>query len=129
MRSAIVALAFSGMLTVEQGDLWRSHHDSPSAALSGDSRFIAFTTFARLAPADVDERRDVYVLDRVDERITLESTMLEGFATSHSSHPALSGNGQLLLHETGDRIILRDRVNGTMRIVGVGRQPAISADG
>ena len=129
MRSTIVALALSGMLTVEQGDLLRAHLDASSAALSEDARFIAFTTFARLAPADVDERRDVYVLDRTDLRVTLESAPVEGFVSSPSSHPALSGNGRFLLYETADRIFLRDRVDGSIRILGAGRQPAISSDG
>src|SRR5687768_8581936 len=47
MRSTILALALTGMLTVEQGDPQRAHLDPPSAALSEDARFIAFTTFAR----------------------------------------------------------------------------------
>ena len=129
MRSTIIALALSGMLTVEQGDPHRKHFDPPSAAFSEDGRFIAFTSFARLAPADLDDRRDVYVLDRVDQRVTLESAALEGLGASHSSHPAVSGDGRFLLYETGAHIVLRDRQGGSSRVVAVGRQPVISADG
>ena len=129
MRDAIFALALSGMLTIEQSDSRRGHFDPPSATLSEDARFVAFTTYGRLAPADRDDRCDVYVLDRLDHHVTLESTPLDGVEPSYTSHPALSGDGTLLLYESGERIVLRDRRNGSARVVGLGRQPAISADG
>ena len=129
MRDAIFALALSGMLTVEQGDSRRAHFDPPAASLSEDARFIAFTTFARLAPADLDDRCDVYVFDRRDQRVTLESAPLDGSQPSYTSHPALSGDGSLLIYEAGERIVLRDRRSGSTRVLGVGRQPVISGNG
>ena len=129
MRGLVVALALGSMLTVEQRDHRRRPVDPPSAAVSAEGRYVAFTTYSQLAPADRDARRDVYVLDRLNHSVTLESLPLEGQLMSDSSHPAISGDGRFLVHETGDRVILRDRRDGFTHILGAGRQPAISLDG
>ena len=34
-----------------------------TASLSGDGRFVAFSSYARLIAADVDSLADIYVLD------------------------------------------------------------------
>ena len=123
------ALAIGAMLTVEQRDGNRLPHDPPSAAVSGDGRYIAFTTFSQLAPADTDERCDVYVLDRLDQRVTFESLPVDRHGLSDTWHPAISGDGQILVYQTASWIMLRDRREDTVRILGKGRQPAISANG
>ena len=61
------------MITVEQRDAYRSLHDPASAAISTDGRFVAFTTYSQLVPADTDDPSDVYVLDRARLDVTLES--------------------------------------------------------
>ncbi len=129
MRGITVALALSSMLTIEQRDPRRSHVDPPSAAVSADGRYVAFTTFSQLAPADVDTCRDVYVLDRRDNRVTLESRRFDRYQSSDSSHPAISGDGRFVIYETGAHIALRDRREETTRILGEGRQPSISSSG
>jgi len=129
MRGLVIALALGSMLTVEQRDRRRGPIDPPSAAVSAEGRYVAFTTYSQLAPADRDARRDVYVLDRRDQSVTLESLPLQGQLSSDSSHPAISGDGRVLVYETGDRVILRDRRDGHTRILGTGRQPAVSSDG
>ena len=43
MKAAAIALAVGTMLTVEQRDANRSNLDHPSAAISADGRFVAFT--------------------------------------------------------------------------------------
>jgi Tol biopolymer transport system component len=129
MRALTVALALSSMLTVEQRDPRRAHLDPPSAAVSADGRYVAFTTFSQLAPADVNDCRDVYVLDRSDNRVTLESLALEGYRSYDSAHPAISGDGRFLIYEMASQIALRDRREDSTRILGEGRQPSISLNG
>ncbi len=129
MRGITVALALSSMLTVEQRDTRRAHLDPPSAAVSADGRYVAFTTFSQLAPADADDHRDVYVLDRVTHRVTLESLPRDRHQSSDSSHPAMSGDGRFLVYESGSQITIRDRREDFTRVLGEGRQPSISQDG
>lgn len=138
------------LLTVPQRDGWRSASDPAPAGLSADGRWIAFESYARLAPADTDNRRDVYVLDRTSGRVTLESVTGGGQALAGDSrHPRLSGDGRYLVFETtiseadgrpsGTEIVFRDRMQNTTRPVSVGasgsgseawsRAPAISEDG
>ena len=64
MKTAAIVLALVTMLTVEQRDAHRSSLDPPSSAVSADGRFVAFTTYSQLVPADADHSSDVYVLDR-----------------------------------------------------------------
>ena len=61
------------LLTIPQGDTLRSWSDGASAAVSADGRFVAFASYVRLAPGDLDARGDIYVLDRVSGGVTLES--------------------------------------------------------
>jgi Tol biopolymer transport system component len=134
------------LVTVAQRDEWRSSVDGPSAAVSGDGRYIAFTSYAQLVPADTNRNRDVYVLDRLNGKVTLESVAADGRASSvDSAHPHISRDGRFLVYETlalpSGRcdVVLRDRVEQSVRIVtgraanasaeGWSRDPAISADG
>jgi Tol biopolymer transport system component len=117
--------------TLVQQDPWWSPLDTSSASVSGDGRYIAFTSYARLAPADTNRRRDVYVVDRVDGRLTLESVTTDGEAGEFDSGPAsLTGDGRFLVYETvvptasGSpqlEIVLRDRLEGTTTLVSAGR--------
>jgi Tol biopolymer transport system component len=138
------------LLTVPQQDAWRSGWSATPAGLSADGRWIAFDSYARLAPADTNSHRDVYVLDRITGRVTLESLTTEGqVLTADSGYPRLSGDGRYLVFETaiagpdgapiGVEIVLRDREQNTTRHISRGasgpisahgnRAPAISADG
>jgi TolB protein len=116
------------ILTVPQQDRFRSNLDAASAAVSADGRYVAFTSYARLAPADTNDRRDIYVLDRADGRVTLESVTSAGVVSSaDSDHPRLSGNGRMLVYETivappgsvlvRSDVVLRDRREGTSRVI------------
>jgi Tol biopolymer transport system component len=136
------------MVTVGQGDAWRADLDVPSAAVSGDGRFIAFTSYLPLVAADVNARRDVYVLDCADGRITLESLSPSGrLWDADSGAPAISADGWTLVYETiapvhratAPRIVLRDRRRSTTELIGVALpatttmawsgSPALSGDG
>ena len=87
MKADAVALALGMMLTVEQRDAHRSIFERPSAAVSADGRFVAFTTYSQLARADANNSTDVYVLDRVAQRVTIESANT-GHYTGSSAIPA-----------------------------------------
>ncbi len=113
--------------TLVQQDPWWSPLDAASASLSADGRYIAFTSYARLAPADTNKRRDVYVVDRLDGRLTLESVAANGESSDFDSGPvSLSGDGRFLVYETviptpsGSmqvEVMLRDRRDGTVTLV------------
>ncbi len=122
------ALAIGMMLTVEQRDASRTVFDHSSAAVSTDGRFVAFTTFSRLVPADIDTSSDVYVLDRHRQRVTLESADTAG-DSGDVSYPGISGDGRYVVFERAQRVMVRDRNDGVTRIVGEGRQPAIASNG
>jgi Tol biopolymer transport system component len=137
------------LLTVPQRDGWRSGTNLAPAGLSADGRWVAFESYARLAPADTNNQRDIYVLDRTTGRVTLESLTSEGeVLDGDSGYPRLSGNGQCLVFETtilqdgapsGNEILLRDRTRHTTTALSrgaldrrpghVSRGPAISEDG
>jgi Tol biopolymer transport system component len=139
------------LLTAPQRDALSSPLDPPSASVSADGRFVAFASYARLAPADTNGSRDIYVLDRTSRRVTVEIPPADGRApTGDGGFPGISGDGRYVVFELtreadGRRpfphteVILRDRWTGTTRIVSAGatgeapdgwsRNPAISADG
>ena len=131
-------------VTVRQAD-GRSPVTGVSApSVSGDGRFVAFVSFARLVDADTDTLGDVYVLDRVSGRVTIETESISlGDHRYESGSPRLSRDGRILVYRewgTPDGLqllVVRDRQRGTTQIVGPreqapngsSRQPAISADG
>ena len=136
-------------LTVPQANLQGRPSDASEASLSATGRYVAFTSFARLAAQDTNECSDIYVLDRVTANVTIESLTPDGQASGRaSSRPYLSGDGRFLIYETvidavdgGDSprrtIILRDRLTGVTHPLdrrgeapaGGSRNGAISADG
>jgi Tol biopolymer transport system component len=147
---AIVALSspqpHQTFATVSLKDKGRSLASIAGVDISADGRYITFESYARLVPADTDDQRDIYVLDRVDERVTLESGM---FATeTDASHARLSGDARWLVFEAEGLadppeqlrldIVVVDRTSGKMRFVraadgtapnGSCHAPEISGDG
>jgi Tol biopolymer transport system component len=140
----------STFLIAPQHDAWRSAASTPGSSLSADGRSIAFESYARLAPADANSNCDVYVVERVTGRVTLESVSTDGaILRGGGSTPRMSGDGRYLVFETmvqtadsrGIRteIVLRDRTQLTTQWVsrnpsgavpsGSSRHPAISSDG
>ncbi len=139
-----------GLVTLPQGDAWRANLDKAAVALSSDARYVAFVSYASLAPADTNGRADIYVLDRTTGNVTLESVTPDGALSEPPSvYPGVSGDGQLLVYETGRpawaasplraNVVLRNRRDGTVRLIGTpvgaaseenrSHSPAISADG
>jgi Tol biopolymer transport system component len=127
MKAAAIALAVGTMLTVEQRDGHRTNLDAPSVAISVDGRFVAFTTYARLAPADTNHSSDVYVLDRIHGHVTLESGT--GMSGADTIHPSISGDGRYLAFERADGMIIRDRQHGVTTMIREGRQPYVTENG
>jgi Tol biopolymer transport system component len=138
------------ILTVPQRQTAISWSDAGSAAVSADGRHVAFPTLARLVPADVDDGRDVYVLDRETGRVALESVMSDGQPLdTDTGHPRISGDGRYLVFEMVTRgpeapvsaivVVLRDRSQNATRVLTPtsgsdtshtwSGSPAISADG
>ena len=135
--------------TLLQQDPWLDPLDPASSSVSADGRSVAFTSYARLASADTNSHRDIYVLDRDDGRVTLESVTASGSAAqADSAHPRLSGDGRWLVYQTTlseagasgqASIVLRDRSTGAARVLDTGLDgqradgsssaPAISEDG
>lgn len=127
MKGAL-ALSLGMMLTVEQRDASRTTHDHSTVAVSAEGRFVAFTTYSRLVPADTDAWSDVYVLDRHSQRVTLESADITGDG-GHVSYPGISGDGRYVVFERAQRVVIRDRNASVTKIVGEGRQPVITSNG
>ena len=142
----------STWLTAPQRDSRRSAAGAASASVSGDGRYVAFTSYARLTPGDADAMADIYVLDRVTATVTLESAVADGRPlNSDCTHPRISANGRYVAFEaiptnsSSDSqrsdmgVVLRDRGENTSRWIalapggvfpnGWSGQPDISANG
>lgn len=123
-------------LTVPQRDARRARTASASASVSGDGRYVAFSSYARLNLADVDSLADIYVLDRTTATVTLESGLVEGRPlNSDCSQPSISADGRYVVFasvvsDDADRtltdIILRDRVENTTRRITTARGGGLS---
>jgi Tol biopolymer transport system component len=137
---ALMALTIGSadFVTVSQSDPFRSPRAARTSDVSADGRFVAFESWARLVPADDNQRPDIYVLDRETGRITLETETDN--AGGDASRPRISGDGRYIVFEVRSagaaRIVLRDRSTSTDRIVtasgadgtGWSRDPDISDD-
>src|SRR6187402_233584 len=64
-----------------------------TAGISGNGRFVAFASRARLVPFNTDSQTDIYVLDRQTRAVTLESVVTDP-APRHgdSQRPSISGD-------------------------------------
>ena len=121
----------------------------PSASVSADGRFIAFTSAARLAAVDKDDDMDLYVLDVQTGETTLESSK-PGWASRYRPilYPRIGGGGRFIVFQAvaADgpssfpwQVVVLDRRDRTTRVVSAdaqGRlanghctQASISADG
>jgi Tol biopolymer transport system component len=125
-------------LTVPQRDVRRSRSSPASASISGDGRYVAFSSYARLNLADDDSLADIYVLDRVTATVTLESVSVDGRPlNSDCGQPSISADGRYVVFPTvvavaddPDRsvtdIVLRDRVENTTRRITTARGGGLS---
>ena len=135
-------------LTVPQRDGRRSRSSTASVSISGDGRYVAFSSYARLSAADVDSLADIYVLDRSTATVTLESVAVDGRPlNSDCNYPSISADGRYMTFTTvvaddADRsvtdVVFRDRVADRSRRItmapggalsnGWSSQPVLSAN-
>jgi Tol biopolymer transport system component len=146
MRTTTAAVIVGGLLCVRSGpqsmhtlaqrDEASHFRERSAAAVSAGGRFVAFASYARLAPADTNDLRDIYVLDRTTGQVTFEQDATGGLIAD-CSHPRISGEGRFLVYERLERsagvpmrsdVVLRDRRDGTLAVVSVGRD-GVQADG
>ena len=117
-------------VTVAQADAHGSPLDTASAAASADGRYVAFVSSSQLVAGDTNRQRDVYVLDRADGKVTLESAVLNGDAAhGDADHPSISADGRWLVYSVLDKVAVHDRRDGATRILSEGRDPVIGLDG
>lgn len=110
------------LLTVAQRDQLRAAKAPRTADVSANGRFVAFQSWSRLVDADDDDLLDIYVLDCLTARVTLESGDAEG--DTENAHARISGDGSLVVFESRSTrpermprmdIVLRDREHATTR--------------
>ena len=66
-----------GRIVLRQG--WpEAPPNSPSSAVSGDGRYVAFVSAARLLPLDTNTLDDIYILERESGRLTLATPPVLG---------------------------------------------------
>jgi WD40-like Beta Propeller Repeat len=160
---ALVALVASGCSYVTRASVGstgvQQNSIGPgSVAVSGDGRFVAFTSDAtNLVSGDTNGQTDVFVRDTLNgatERVSVSTSGAQGNQASGAldgSTPAISRDGRwvafisdatnLVSGDTNDRtdVFVRDRSSGVTQIVSLGavgaqgdhnsRAPAISDDG
>jgi Tol biopolymer transport system component len=88
------------MITLRLKDSSTGLLASPSAAVSAGGRFVVLRSEARLVPADVNDKADLYVMDLESGVLQLESppTAPEGYGGF--MHQDISRDGRTLVFET-----------------------------
>lgn len=128
------SLLSAGAEELELASLVRGQPDGYAymPAVSGDSRWVSFTSYGTLVSQDRNNQYDIYVRQlggTVVERISVASDGSEANGPSHRS--ALSSNGRFVVFDSyasnlvpGDSngvpdVFLRDRLTGTTELVSV----------
>jgi Tol biopolymer transport system component len=115
-------------VSVESGG--QQLNGSIEPAISGDGRFVVFTSFPAGAP------QQILVRDRQLGTTEVASVPPPGYALSDAFSPAISGDGRFVAFpaflpgNVDSVLVLRDRLAGTSEALGLNRGPAaLSADG
>src|SRR6188768_2588477 len=141
-----------GRIVLRQG--WsEAPPNSPSSAVSGDGRHVAFVSAARLLPLDTNTLDDIYILERASGRLTLATAPYSGAASDGTAlNPQLNADGRYLAFNSlatvltgapdrneADDVFVRNGATGVVSRVSVGpgrldgngrsAYPAISGDG
>jgi Tol biopolymer transport system component len=83
-----------------------------AASLSGDGRYIAFTTIAALVPEDRNGISDVYLYDRGTRTVSLVSQAPGGAAANGASrNPRISADGRYIVFESIANTLVADDTN------------------
>ena len=129
----------SSRLVLRQG--WReAPPNNRSSTVSGDGRYVAFVSAARLLPVDTNTLDDIYILERESRRLTLATPPYSGAASDGTAlSPQLNADGRYLAFNSlatvltaapdrneADDVFVRDCATGviTRLSVGPGRQDA-----
>jgi Tol biopolymer transport system component len=88
---------------------------SSSPRISGDGRFVAFTSWARnLVPNDTNVRRDVFVHDRATGETTRVSVASDGAQGNDDSFsPRIAADGQFVAFRSQASNLIPGDTNGT----------------
>lgn len=145
-QTSIVSVSTAGALG--NGDC-----GSDVPAISGDGRFIAFSSHAtNLVPNDSNVWRDIFVRDTVAGQTEIVSISTEGIAgNANCFSPVITPDGRFIAYSTSAttlvsggtngtyHIFLRDRQTGITEVVsrstvgalsnGLSQRPSISSDG
>lgn len=116
-------------------DGFEGYDDSWDPAISGDGRYVAFTTDADLDETDSGEYRDVYVHDLETGDTTRVSVDAEGGEGGRGSRsPAINYDGQFIAFITGNSFVMDDE-NGSQDVYvkdmdeGMYRRANVASDG
>ncbi len=101
----------------------QSRAGAQGAAISGDGRYVAFYTGARLSPGDRDRLGDVYVHDRLRRTTRVVSVGSSGCYVEPVL--ALTPHAHHVLYECGNVLVVRDLGRARSRIAnpGLGGRP------
>ena len=115
------------------------------AVNANDGRYVAFTSYARLAPADTNDEADIYVLDRATGASALETSPSDGrlpgrrvgVPLAERRRPVPGVRVARPRSRRAPQLIIKDRKTGTSRAIeppddapnGDSRDATISADG
>jgi Tol biopolymer transport system component len=135
MRALALALAFPSSVAAAS-EVMRFPSDVPGpagasdaalrAAVSGNGRFVAFTSAAsNLVPNDTDGRRDIFVFDLATSQIRRESVLAGGVDITNTAaeYATLSFDGRVVVFATDGPIRglwLRDRIADTTTFLSGG---------
>src|SRR5688572_12047746 len=123
----------SSRIMLRQG--WReAPPNSPSSAVSGDGRYVAFVSAARLLTVDANTLDDIYILERESRRLTLATAPYSSAASDGTAlSPQLNVNGRYLVFNSlatvltgapdrneADDVFVRNCATGIIRRVSVG---------
>ena len=90
----------AGLITVRQRENPATVDGPAPGSVTTDGRLVAFTSLARLDPADTDDSPDLYTLEVETGRVVLESRR-PGWANRYSSisYPRISDDGRFIVFQ------------------------------
>jgi len=92
----------------------------PFCGISGDGRYVAFTSWANnLVPGDTNDHDDVFVKDLqtgITSRVSTDSTGIQGNDHSGTFKISISGNGRYVAFESAANNLVAGDTNGVLDI-------------
>src|SRR5689334_6828652 len=105
------------------GDGSQANGDSFAPAISGDGRYVVFSSAAsNLVPRDNNNADDIFVRDRVANTTTMITLGLGGTGADAGSYaPAISADGNVIAFESDATNLVPGDVNGTRDVFAYDR--------